>query len=213
MFDWLTVLELTAAAVVAIGALYVIAQFVNQARAKASATDSGKTRTVAQPNPVSVPEPRKTTPPAAVAPPRAAVVTPPAADASSESLLPPLEPIPLVSNAPLPPPPVEPSEPANKIVSVRFPRFAKPRAVPTARLKNAVRLKTSRASKVKRRTRSGHAASGQRILLAPVAKAKPVLTRRPKRVMQIRRKKITGPVRRSGKAVADRSSRPVLTPA
>jgi hypothetical protein len=206
MFDWLTVLELTAAAVVAIGALYVIAQFVNQARAKASATDSGKTRTLAQPNPVAVPESRNATPPAVVAPPPAAVVTPPAADASSESLLPPLEPIPLVSDAPLPP--VEPSEPASKIVSVRFPRFAKPRAVPTARLKNAVRLKTTRSSKIKRRTRTG-----RRILLAPVAKAKPVLTRRPKRVMQIRRKKITGPVRSSGKAVAHRSQRPVLTPA
>jgi hypothetical protein len=207
MFDWLTILELTAAAVVAIGVLSAIAHFVNQARAKASATDSGKTWTVAQPNPVAAPEPRNATPPAAVAPPPAVVVTPPAADVaqSSESFLPPMEPIPLASDAPLPP--VEPSEPASKIVSVRFPRFAKSRAIPTARLKNAVRLKTTRASKIKRRTRSG-----RRILLAPVIKAKPVLTHRPKRVMQIRRKKITGPVRRSVKTVALRSPRPVLTP-
>jgi hypothetical protein len=207
MLDWLTVLELTAAAVVVIGVLSVTAHFVNQARAKASAAGGGKTRTVAQP-PVSAPEPHSAIRPAAVAP--AAVVTPPAADAtpSSESFLPPLEPIPLVSDAP--PPAVEPSPTASKIVPVRFPRFAKPRAIPVARLN---RFKATRLSKIKRRTRSAAANGGRRMSFAPVTKAKPPLTRRPKRVIQVRRKKITVPVRRSGKAVAHRSPRPVLTPA
>jgi hypothetical protein len=203
MLDWLTVLELTAAAVVVIGVLSVIAHFVNQARAKASAAGGGKTRTVAQP-PVSAPEPHSAIRPAAVAP--AAVVTPPTPDA--ESFLPPLEPIPLVSDAP--PPAVEPSPKASKIVPVRFPRFAKPRAIPVARLN---RFKATRLSKIKRRTRSAAANGGRRMSFAPVTKAKPPLTRRPKRVIQVRRKKITVPVRRSGKAVPHRSPRPVLAPA
>jgi hypothetical protein len=224
MWDWLTVLELTAAAVVVIGVLSVISHFVNQARAKASGTNSSKTPTVTQPSPVVTPEPRNAasaamaTSPAAVIPPAdvfippATVVTPPRAEAapSSEALLPPLEPIPLVSEAPLPA--VEPNPPASKIVSVRFPRFAKPRAVPTARLKNAVRLKTTRSSKIKRIARSGNT-GGRRISFAPLTKAKPALTRRPKPAMQIRRKKITAPVKRSGKPTARRSPRPVLAPA
>jgi hypothetical protein len=203
--DWLTVLELTAAALVVLGVLSSIAHFVNRARAKASATDSGKTRTVEPPSPVATPEPRRAPPPAAIA-------TPPAADAvpPSESLLPPLEPIPPVSD---PLPAVEASPPASKIGSVRFPRFAKPSAVPAARLKNTVRLKPTRSSKTKGRARGGNTASGRPIPPAPVPKAKPALTRRPKRVMQVRRKKIGTPLRRSGKPVAHRSPRPVLTPA
>ena len=213
MMDWLTVLELTAAALIVLGVLFAIAHFVNQARAKAGATDSGKTRTVEPPSPVATPERRNAAPPAAIATRPANVVTPPPADAvpPSESLLPPLEPIPPVRDAPLPA--VEASPPASKIVPVRFPRFAKPTAVPTARLKNAVRLKPTRSSKTKRRARGGSTASGRRISSAPVTKAKLALTRRPKRGMQVRRKKMSAPLRRSGKAVAHRSPRPVLTPA
>jgi hypothetical protein len=208
MLDWLTVLELTAAAVVVIGVLFVISHFVNQARTKVGATDIGKTRTVAQPSPVPTPVPHNEIPPPSIDTPPAAVVTPPVADLapSSESLLPPLEPIPPVSDAP--PPVAEPSPPASEIVPVRFPRFAKPRAIPVARLKNAGRLKTTRSSKIKRRASSG-VSSGRRISFAPIDKAKQVLTRRPKRVVQGRRKKITGPVKRSGRVVAHRSPRPV----
>lgn len=209
MLDWLTVLELTAAVLVALVILSVIAYLVNQARAKAGAADSGKTRTVAEPSRVATtPEPRNATSPAANVTSPAAVVTRPAAEdfpPPSASLLPPVEPV------PRPLPVVEAIPPANKIVSERFPRFVKPPAVPAARRKNAIRLKTTRSSKIKRPPKRANARNERPISFTPVAKAKPVLTRRPKRVTQIRRKKITAPVRRVGKAVANRSPRPVLT--
>jgi cytoskeletal protein RodZ len=208
MLDLLTVLELVAVALVVVGVLSVIAHFVNQARA-----NSGKTRTAEQPSPLATPEPRAT-PSAASVTLTKAVVTPSTTDdvsPPSESLLPPLEPVPPVSDAPLPA--VEAVPPATKTVARRFPRFAKPGAVPAARLKSAVRLKATRSSKIKRRTRGGGTASGREIAFASVNKAKPALTRRPKRVTQVRCKKITAPARCSGKAVVHRSPRPVLTPA
>jgi hypothetical protein len=213
MSDWLTVIELAAAALVVLGVLSVIAHFVNRARAKATATNSGKTRTVEQPGPLATSELR-TTPSAANVTLTKAVVTPPTTDdilPPSESLLPPMEPIPPVSDAPLPA--VEAGPPATKTDARRFPRFAKPRAVPAARLKSAVRLKAMRSSKIKRRTTGAGTAGGRGIAFASVKKAKPALTRRPKRVTQVRRKKITAPARRSGKAMGHRSPRPVLTPA
>jgi hypothetical protein len=187
MLDWLTVLELTAAVLVVLGVLSAIAHFVNKARAKASATDHGKSLSV--PSPLFTPRPRDAAPPVTDAP------------LPSEALLPPLEPIPPVSDAPLPA--VEAVPAARKIVAVRFPRFAKPRAVPLARLK---RLKAT-SSKIKRLARGSDTASARRISFAPVTKAKPAPTRRPKRVVQIRRKKINAPIRRSGKAAAHRSPR------
>jgi hypothetical protein len=220
MLDWLTVVELAAAALVVLAVLSVIAHFVNKARAKSNAADSGNTATIEQPSPVATPETRAATAaadvtlPAAVVAPPAAVVSSQAADAvlaPSESLLPVVEPILAASDAPLPA--VEEAiAPANKGVSARFPRFAKPPAVPAARLKNAVPLKTTRWSKIKRRPKRRNATNERRrISFAPVTKAKPALTRRPKRVTQVRPKKTTAPVRRSGKAVVHRSSRPVLT--
>lgn len=224
MLDGLTVLELTAAALVVLGVLSVIAHFVNQARAKAAAMDSGKTRTVERASPVTPPEPRKATPPAVNATSPETVPLPLADDVppSSVSLLPPVEPIPPASDAPLPPvepippagdaplPAAEAIPPARRSVSERFSRFGKPRALPAARLKDAVRLKATRSSKINRRPKRGKAPNERRISFAPVAKAKPALTRRPKRVTQIRRKKITAPVRRAGKAVVHRS--PHLAP-
>jgi hypothetical protein len=210
MLDWLTVLELAAVALVVLGVLTVIVHFVNQARTKPGATDGGKTRTVEEP--IATPESHAVPPPTITITSPATVVPPPAADdaaLSSESLLPPLEPIPPVGNAPLPT--VEAVAPVSKTASVRFPRFAKPPAVPVARLKNATRLKPTRSSKTKRRVRGGDTARGRPLSFAPVTKAKPALTRRPKRVTQVRRKRITAPVKRSGKVAVHRSPR--LTPA
>jgi hypothetical protein len=220
MLDWLTVVELAAAALVVLGVLSVIAHFVNQARAKANAADSGNTPALEQPSPVATPEPRADTlaadaaSPVAVVAPRAAVVSSQAADAvllPSESLLPVVEPILAASDAA--PPAVERAiPPASKGVSARFRRFAKPPAVPAARLKNALPLKTARWPKIKRRPKRGNATNERRrTSFAPATKAKPALTRRPKRVTQVRPKKTTPPVRRSGKAVVHRSPRPVLT--
>jgi hypothetical protein len=206
MSDWLTVIELAAAALVVLGVLFVIAHFVNRARAKATATNSAKTRTVEQPGPLATSAANVTLTKAVVTPPTTDDIPPP-----SESLLPPMEPIPPVSDAPLPA--VEAGPPATKTDARRFPRFAKPRAVPAARLKSAVRLKAMRSSKIKRRTTGAGTAGGRGIAFASVKKAKPALTRRPKRVTQVRRKKITAPARRSGKAMGHRSPRPVLTPA
>jgi hypothetical protein len=198
MLDRLTVLELTGATVAVLAVLHAISRIVDRARAKARPSNSGTMRAV-EPTPVASPEPRNATLLAADASLSAGGAVPPA----SNVLLPPVEVIPPTSDTPLQT--VEAIPPESKIVPAQSPRFAKPQVA--ARRKSAVLVKTTPSSKLKRRPKRWGAA------FEPVAKVKPTLTRRPKRVTPIRRKKISVPVRRTDKPGAVRSPRRTLVTA
>jgi len=159
MLEWLTVLELTVAALAVLGVLHVISRMVNRSRAKARVPASGNTGPV-EVTAITTPSPRNEIPA------------------------------------------------ASRMAAGRSAPSAKPRVAGRSRLKSAVRVKTPLSLKTKRPKRDG-AARGRRIAFATVAKAKPAMTRRPKRVTQIRRKKIVGFQKRT--AAADKLPRRFLS--
>jgi hypothetical protein len=179
MMDWLTLLEIGGGALAVLFVLHVIARVVNRSRAKAAASK------------LEVPKPE--------VPKATAAATTNVPSASKEKPM--VAPIavtekPVATNTrAAPAPPI----PAPDYVVPATPPAAPP--PPTASKRSS--LTRAAAPKAKRRPKPARLVVRKRPAFAPVTKAKPAATRRPKRTAQVRRRKKTAvlPFARGGRGL------------
>jgi len=204
MMERLTALELLLAALAVLGVLELMARVASRARAKEM---TATMPVVSAPKPVAEIQPAAPTP--VVTAPAAIVAAPPVSAPVSLTLDPPVpappEPIAVASTPPTPPAPIAvASEPLVPIAA--SPITVKARVTGAARSKRRVRVAKV---KVKRRAKKSETVTPEqratRPAFAAVTKAKPALTRRPKRAIQRRKKTPMPPGLRAGRGAIEAS--------